>query len=270
MSVVLCCPKIRTPHDLLGPGSSQAFKSVAIRRLRGNHGDKRTVVRLLAELNLTVGQCEQGVILAHSNVLAWVVLGSALTHENVASNALLTTKDFYTQPFALGLTSVLRTRCRFCVPWYRGLETHQVCVILLSFWPPASWLLASWLLASAAAAAAAAALLLLLLLLLAAAPAAAPWPQSPSWERLQPWAQPPFLAGLLCRRLFDVCDLDFGQGRTKAIELLISFATLLLEDKHLVLTSQTPPNTTAPPTRCRRVSASSSNQPHIGQPAGRM
>jgi len=87
----------------------------AIRVSRWNHGDKRTVVRLLAEFDLTVGQCEQGVILAHADVLAWVVLGAALTHEDVASNALLTAKDFYTQPFAVGLTSVLRTRCRFFV-----------------------------------------------------------------------------------------------------------------------------------------------------------
>ena len=63
----------------------------------------------------------------------------------------------------------------FCVPWYRGLETLEVCVILLSFWalpswlraswPQASWLLASWRLAS--------------------------WLRPPSWERLQLSAQLP-------------------------------------------------------------------------------
>ena len=114
MSVVLCCPKIRTP-DLLGPGVHKLSNGLQSSVSRGNHGDKRTVVRLLAELDLTVGQGEQGVILAHADILAWVVLGAALTHENVASNAVLTTKDFYTQPLALGLTSVFRTRCRFFV-----------------------------------------------------------------------------------------------------------------------------------------------------------
>ena len=112
MSVVLYVPKIRTP-DLLGPGVHKLSEGFQSSVSRGNHGDKRTVVRLLAELDDAVGQGKQGVVLADADVDARMVLGAALTHEDVASNALLTTKDFYTQPFALGLTSVLRTRCRF-------------------------------------------------------------------------------------------------------------------------------------------------------------
>ena len=97
----------------MGPGVHKLSRVLQLSVSRGNHGDKRTVVRLFAKLDLAVGQSKQGVILAHSYVLAWVVLGSALTDEDVSCNALLTAKDFYTQSFALGLTSVLGTRCRF-------------------------------------------------------------------------------------------------------------------------------------------------------------
>ncbi len=42
------------------------------------------------ELDGAVDQCEQGVILAHADVIAWVELGTALANDDVASLNQLT------------------------------------------------------------------------------------------------------------------------------------------------------------------------------------
>ena len=48
------------------------MSGVIIRRFPRNHGDKRTVVRLLAKFHRAVRQSKQGVVLAGADVLAWV------------------------------------------------------------------------------------------------------------------------------------------------------------------------------------------------------
>jgi hypothetical protein len=56
---------------------------------------KGTVLEALLENHLAVDQGEKGVVLAHAYVNAWVVLGTALTHNNVACYGSLPTEDFY-------------------------------------------------------------------------------------------------------------------------------------------------------------------------------
>ena len=71
-------------------------------RLR--HRDNRhegLVVALLLESDDTVDEGEQGVILAHSDVLTRIVDGSPLTDEDVAGFAILTTEQFDAQTLAL-------------------------------------------------------------------------------------------------------------------------------------------------------------------------
>jgi hypothetical protein len=69
--------------------------------------DERSVVCLLAEFNHTVLQSEQRVIFSNSYIHARVMLGTALTHDDITSDATLTSKYFYAQSFRLGLPSVI-------------------------------------------------------------------------------------------------------------------------------------------------------------------
>lgn len=64
------------------------------------HRYKRPVFAALAEYNHTVGKCKQGVILANAHILARVMLGAALTYNDVAGNHLLTAINLDAQSFA--------------------------------------------------------------------------------------------------------------------------------------------------------------------------
>ena len=61
----------------------------------GKHGDVTTVFAAFVELNDTVDKCKEGVVLTHADILAGVVGGTALTDNDIAGDALLTTKDFH-------------------------------------------------------------------------------------------------------------------------------------------------------------------------------
>jgi hypothetical protein len=63
--------------------------------LGGDDGDKRAVFAAFVELDNTVNEGEKGMIFTHADVLAGVVGGTALTDDNVAGDAFLTTKDFH-------------------------------------------------------------------------------------------------------------------------------------------------------------------------------
>jgi hypothetical protein len=54
-------------------------------------------------------------ISAHSHVVAGVVDSAALTDDDVASDAMLTAKDFYAQAFAFGFATVTGTTYTFFV-----------------------------------------------------------------------------------------------------------------------------------------------------------
>ena len=56
---------------------------------------------LLSEDNYTINKCEEGVVLAHTNILTWVVNSTALTNDDVACLRYLTTIKLYAESFAL-------------------------------------------------------------------------------------------------------------------------------------------------------------------------
>ena len=79
------------------------------------YADERLALTLLAERYRTVYQCEEGVILTHTHVLAGVVDSTSLTNDDVASLSELTTEKFYAESLALRLTAVLRRTYTFFV-----------------------------------------------------------------------------------------------------------------------------------------------------------
>ena len=78
-------------------------------------GDERLVVFFLHELNDAVALGIEGVVLAHTDVLARVVLRAALTDDDVASNGCLTTENLHSESLTCGLTTVLGTTDAFLV-----------------------------------------------------------------------------------------------------------------------------------------------------------
>ena len=61
----------------------------------GLHRYEGTVLEAFLEDHLAVNQGKQGVVFAHSYVHARVVLGTALTHDDVARPGSLSTENFY-------------------------------------------------------------------------------------------------------------------------------------------------------------------------------
>lgn len=80
---------------------------------RGDDGDEGLVVGLLDELDSAVDEGEEGVVLAHAYVEAWVVYGAALTDDDVASLGSLAAEEFEAKSFAFRVTAVLGTADAF-------------------------------------------------------------------------------------------------------------------------------------------------------------
>ena len=76
-------------------------------RSNGNYRNERAVVAAFLELHGAVNQRKQRVVFAHAHVGASVVLGAALTHDDVASDERLTTEDFHAEAFAMRFTAVV-------------------------------------------------------------------------------------------------------------------------------------------------------------------
>ena len=81
----------------------------------GKDGDIGLAFVLLLELDDTITQCIQSVILAHADVFAGIVLRATLTNDDVACNSSLSTEKFHSESFASGLTTVLGTTNAFFV-----------------------------------------------------------------------------------------------------------------------------------------------------------
>ena len=81
----------------------------------GKDGDERFAFALLLEFDDAVTQGIQGVILAHADILARIVLRAALTNDDVASNGGLSTEKFHSESLTSGLTTVLGTTNAFFV-----------------------------------------------------------------------------------------------------------------------------------------------------------
>ena len=83
-----------------------------------NDGDdvhKGFVALLLLKFHDAVALGVQGVILAHADVLARIVLRAALTHDDVASDSGLSTEKFHSESFAFRLATVVGTTNAFLV-----------------------------------------------------------------------------------------------------------------------------------------------------------
>ena len=57
--------------------------------------------------------CIECVITTHADILAGIVLRATLAHDDVASYAVLTTKNLHTESLSCGLAAVLRTTYTF-------------------------------------------------------------------------------------------------------------------------------------------------------------
>jgi hypothetical protein len=73
----------------------------------GNYRNERTVVTAFLKQYGAINQRKQRVVFAHTHVGASVVLGAALTHDDVASDEGLTTEDFHAEAFAMRFTAVV-------------------------------------------------------------------------------------------------------------------------------------------------------------------
>ena len=70
---------------------------------------------ILVEADISVNQRKERVILATTNPLARVPLGTTLTNEDVSSNDFLTTKFFHTTALTIAVATVLNTTLSFLV-----------------------------------------------------------------------------------------------------------------------------------------------------------
>ena len=71
------------------------------------------VTSAVLELYSAVNQSIEGVVLAHANVHAGTMLGTALTADDVTGLGKLTTKNLHAETFAFALAAVLRTADTF-------------------------------------------------------------------------------------------------------------------------------------------------------------
>ena len=81
----------------------------------GYYRYERAVFAALAELHRTVDHSEQGVVFADTHVLTGVVLGTTLTHDNVAGDDVLTTEYFHAETLGMRFTTVVGATYAFLV-----------------------------------------------------------------------------------------------------------------------------------------------------------
>ena len=65
------------------------------------HRDELTVATFLTKLDFTFFQCEQRVVFAHADIVAWIPACAALTDDDVARNDSFTTEFLYAEAFRL-------------------------------------------------------------------------------------------------------------------------------------------------------------------------
>ena len=91
------------------------FCGRVISLLGGDYADERAVLTALVELHNAVDEGVEGVILTHADILAGIVDGAALTDDDVARDALLTTEDLNAKSFAFAFATVTGTTNTFFV-----------------------------------------------------------------------------------------------------------------------------------------------------------
>ena len=76
---------------------SLLFRGFALCLCHGLYGHRATVETSLLEGNDTVREGIERVVAAHADILAGIVLCATLTNDDVASYAVLTTKNLHTE-----------------------------------------------------------------------------------------------------------------------------------------------------------------------------
>src|SRR5690606_14611838 len=97
-----------------GPGGfvakgDWAFPGSSLGGFHGDHAHVALVVALAAEFHDAVHQCVQGVVHADAHVLAGVVLGAALTHDDVAGHGMAAAENLHAEALRVRLPVVLGT-----------------------------------------------------------------------------------------------------------------------------------------------------------------
>ena len=72
-----------------------------------NYRYERALVAAFLELHRAINQGKQRVVFADTYVSTGVVLGAALTHDDVAGDERLTTEDFNAEALAMRFTAVV-------------------------------------------------------------------------------------------------------------------------------------------------------------------
>lgn len=70
---------------------------------------------ILVEADISVNQRKESVVLATTNTLTRVPLGTTLTNEDVSSNDFLTTKFLHTTALTITVATILNTTLTFLV-----------------------------------------------------------------------------------------------------------------------------------------------------------
>ena len=92
---------------------SLLFSGFALCLCDGFYGHRATVETSLLEGDDTVREGIQSVVAAHADILAGIVLRATLANDDVASYAVLTTKNLHTESLCCRLAAVLRTTYTF-------------------------------------------------------------------------------------------------------------------------------------------------------------
>lgn len=72
-----------------------------------NNGNVRFIVSFLFEFNNTIGEGEEGMIFADSDVDSWVMDSTTLADKDIACFGELTAVNFNAEAFAMGFATVL-------------------------------------------------------------------------------------------------------------------------------------------------------------------
>lgn len=81
----------------------------------GNNGNEGFVSLALLKKDRSIGEGKKRMILSHADIPSGMVLGSALAHNNIARNCLLTSKYLDAQSLAFRLPAVLYFTFTFLV-----------------------------------------------------------------------------------------------------------------------------------------------------------
>ena len=85
---------------------TQSFLSSSL--LRWINADELSRPALVFKLHDAVDQCEQRIILAAADIVAWFPLGTTLARDDVAAENSLTAKLLQTEPLRLRVATVTR------------------------------------------------------------------------------------------------------------------------------------------------------------------